>query len=215
MENPGFEQQPRQAAAGAEDAGTSQLEPPFYKTRAGIVVIAVVCLAAIGGVVGLVTSGGSGGGSLGTKLQGQWYCHLTDDPLGRSTGSSTDADFSLTIGNGVYTMRKSGDTSATGSQQGTWKKDGGTLTLGTTGNPQQTILTGIPNDFGSFHIVTANGGDPEAGNVDISGTTSQSTIRIAFAITGATGSDASQNGPLMNVDCTRGSAATTPGRPVG
>lgn len=189
---------------------------------AGGAVVAAGCLAVIGGLVVLATSGGGGsssGNSLAAKLQGQWQCRLTTGSSGTSgtsgtsmvpTADNTDRNLGLTIGNGVFTMSDAGSTSAQDAGQGTWKMAGTTLTLGLDGSAQKTTLTGIPNGFGPFHTVTS-GGDPENGNVDITGTTSQSRITIAIAVTGA--KDPSENGPVLNADCTRGSTPTLPESP--
>lgn len=176
-----------QAAAPADGAAVGSGKKPFLKSTAGIVTIAVVAVAAIGGGVVLATSGG-GKGLMG-KLKGTWHCSPTagTDDTGDSLGGTKD----VTIGDGTWSVP---------GGQGTWKLNGGTLSLSSATSKAAMPITGIPDDYGPIHA-TAKGLDASDGNLDITGTASKNALVLKFTVVGA--ADDSANGPLLAVTCTR------------
>lgn len=168
-----------QAAAPDEVAAAKR---PFYKAPAGIAAIAVVVLALAGGGVALALSGGSGG--LLTQLKGTWHCK----PANSAGALATD----LTVGDGTWKA---------GQQSGTWKQDGGTLSLSAPGNPKALKVTGVPGGFGALHA-TVQGPTAADGNMDVSGTTAKNKLDVTLKIVGAANpADDISIGELI---CTRG-----------
>ncbi|NUP47495.1 MAG: hypothetical protein HOW97_09300 [Catenulispora sp.] len=181
-ENPGFEQQVRQAAAAAQGAGAGgPAKPPFLKTTNGMLVAVAAAVVVVGGGIGLGVGMSGGGGSLSSALKGTWHCTTTDH--------SSDGDGSTNHGTLVISDK---DWSINGSG-GTWKQDGGKVTLTSEEEPgDPLVVTGVPTSTGSVDTQLGQTGGGRF-SLHLKGSISSSAMHLV----------ATRETFALNIDCTK------------
>ena len=183
--NPEFEQRLRTAGAVAAQArGQAQTQtqmqvpvqnpvgdtPSFFKTTNGMLVVIAAAVVVVGGGIGLAVGlSGGGSGDLAGMMKGTWACQASG-PGASDTGGTP---LSFTVGDGTWTA---------GAASGTWKQNGGSVTLHAANDPTNDVrANGLPSGAGPFDVTLGSVRDSaNLVSVHVKGTVSAHKLTVAL-----------------------------------